>query len=113
MELVFGIFYRNQYQNRRGVLPTVFFGYRFLSEITGIVSRNFPELCLGIFFGIFQHVFFHIACTSLDKDYLFLYFLHALRFFWDTWCGKAVWINDLVSRINPLFSMYMLCISNI
>jgi hypothetical protein len=53
-ESVFGIFYRN----RRGVLPTVSFGYRFLSEITGFVSRNFPELCLGIFFGIFQHVIF-------------------------------------------------------
>jgi hypothetical protein len=25
------------------------FGYRFLSEITGFVSRNFPELCLRIF----------------------------------------------------------------
>jgi hypothetical protein len=61
-----------------------FFGYRFLSEITGFVSRNFPELCLGIFrncvsefFGIFQHVLFCIVCTSLDNDYLFLYFLEA------------------------------------
>jgi hypothetical protein len=26
-------------------------------------------------------VIFCIACTSLDKDYLFLYFLNALRFF--------------------------------
>jgi hypothetical protein len=41
----FGIFYRN----RRGVLPTISFGYRFLSEITGFMSRNFPELCLVIF----------------------------------------------------------------
>jgi hypothetical protein len=54
-----------------------------------IVSQNFPELCLGIFrncvsefFGIFQHVIFRIACTSLDKDYLFLYFLDTSRFFW-------------------------------
>jgi hypothetical protein len=34
----------------------------FLSEITGFVSRKFPELCLGIFsdffFGIFQHLIF-------------------------------------------------------
>jgi hypothetical protein len=35
-------------------LSTFFFGYRFLSEITGFVSRNFPEFCLGIF----QHVIF-------------------------------------------------------
>jgi hypothetical protein len=26
-------------------------------------------------------VIFRITCTSLDKDYLFLYFLDALRFF--------------------------------
>jgi hypothetical protein len=58
----------------------------------GIVSRNFSELCLGIF----QHVIFRIAYTSLDKDYIFLYFLDALRFFWDRWCWKAVEINDLV-----------------
>jgi hypothetical protein len=45
----FGIFYRNRYRNRRGVLPTISFGYRFLSEITGFVSRNFSELCLEIF----------------------------------------------------------------
>jgi hypothetical protein len=83
-ELVFGIFYRNRYRNRCVVLPTVSFGYWFLSEITGFVSRNFPELCLGIFWnclGIFQHVIFRIACTSLDKDYLFCIFLDALRFF--------------------------------
>jgi hypothetical protein len=48
-----------------------------VSEFTGIVSWNFSELCLGIF----QHVIFRIACTSLDKDYLFLYFLDALIFF--------------------------------
>jgi len=48
-----------------------------VSEFSGIVSLNFSELCLEIF----QHVIFRIACTSLDKDYLFLYFLDALRFF--------------------------------
>jgi hypothetical protein len=99
------VFFENGigFRNRRGVLPTVSFGYRFLSEITGFISRNFPELCLGIFrncfsefFGIFQQVIFRIACTSLDKDYLFLYFLDALRFFWDRWCWKAFEINDLV-----------------
>jgi hypothetical protein len=57
--------------------------------------------------------YFRIVCTSLDKNYLFLYFLDALRFFGDRWCWKAVEINDLVSRTNPLFSMHMLCISNI
>jgi hypothetical protein len=40
-------------------------------------------------------VIFRIDCTSLDKDY-FLYFLDALRFFWDRWCWKSVEINDLV-----------------
>jgi hypothetical protein len=44
-----GIGFRNRYRNRRGILPIVSFGYRFLSEITGFVSRNFPELCLEIF----------------------------------------------------------------
>jgi hypothetical protein len=70
-----------------------------LSEITGFVSRNFQELCLEIFWncvGIFQHVIFRIAYTSLDKNYLFLYFLDALRFFWDRWFKKAVEINDSV-----------------
>jgi hypothetical protein len=67
--IVFGIFYRNRYRNRRGVLPTVSIGYRFLSEIIGFVSRKFPELCLGIFSeffsGIFQHVIFsHLLYIS-------------------------------------------------
>jgi hypothetical protein len=50
-----GIFWKRNrfseffYRNRWGVLPTISFGYRFLSKITGIVSRNFPELCLGTF----------------------------------------------------------------
>jgi hypothetical protein len=48
-----GIGFRNflseSVRNRRGVLPTVSIGYRFLSEITGFVSRKFPELCLGFF----------------------------------------------------------------
>jgi hypothetical protein len=61
-------------------LPVFVGNYRIcVSEFSGIVSQNFPKLCLGIF----QHVIFGIACTSLDKDYLFLYFLDALRFFWD------------------------------
>jgi hypothetical protein len=47
-----------------------------LSKITGFVSRKFSELCLEIF----HNVIFRIACTSLDKDYLFLYFMDALRF---------------------------------
>jgi hypothetical protein len=110
-ESVFEICYRNQYRNRHGVLPTVSFGYWFLSEITEFVFQNFPELCLK-FFGIFQHVIFRIACTSLDKDYLFFgIFQHVI--FWDRWCWKAVGINDLVYRTNPHFSIHMLCISNI
>jgi hypothetical protein len=52
-----------------------------MSQNFSELSRNFSELCLT-FFGIFQHVIFRIACTSLDKDYLFLYFLDVLRFFW-------------------------------
>jgi hypothetical protein len=53
----------------------VFVGnYRIcVSKFFGIMSRNFSELCLR-FFEIFQHVIFRIACTSIDKDYLFLYF---------------------------------------
>jgi hypothetical protein len=88
------------------------------SSVTGF-CRKLPDLCLRIFrncvsefFEIFQHVIFHIACTSLDKDYFFLFF-GRLKIFWDRWCWKAVGINDLVSQTNPPFSMYMLCISNI
>jgi hypothetical protein len=55
-------------------LPVFVENYRIcVSEFSGTVSRNFSELCLR-FFGIFQYVIFRIACTSLDKDYLFLYF---------------------------------------
>jgi hypothetical protein len=77
-------------------LPVFDGNYRIcVSEFSGIVSRIFSELCLGIFQN-FPACDFRIACTSLDKDYLFLYFLDALRFFWDRWCWKAVVINDLV-----------------
>jgi hypothetical protein len=62
--------------------------YRPFPSVTGFCWK-LPDLFLGIFlncvsdfFGIFQHVIFRIACTSLDKDYLFLYILDALRFFW-------------------------------
>jgi hypothetical protein len=44
------------------------------------VSQNFSELRLR-FFGILQRVIFRIACTSLNKDYLFFVFLDALRSF--------------------------------
>jgi hypothetical protein len=37
----FWIFYRNQ--NQRVILPSVFFGYRFLSYFSRIVSQNFSE----------------------------------------------------------------------
>jgi hypothetical protein len=51
---------------------------------------------------------------SLDKDYLFLYFFGRIKIFWDRWCWKAVGINDLVSRTNPLFlcTCYVLVIYN-
>jgi hypothetical protein len=62
--------------------------YRPFPSVTGF-CRKLPDLCLGIFrncvsefFGIFQHVIFRIASTSLDKDYLFLYFWTPLDFFW-------------------------------
>jgi hypothetical protein len=69
--------------------------YRPFPSVT-VFCRKLPDLCFGIFrncvleffrivseiFGIFQHVIFHIDCTSLDKDYLFFFvFLDALRFF--------------------------------
>jgi hypothetical protein len=112
-ESVFGIFYQNRYRNRRGVLPTVSFGYRFCRKLPDLCLRIFRN-CVSEFFSEFSGMwFFGIACTSLDKDYLFLYFLDALRFFLDRWRWKAVEINDLVSRTNPPFSMHMLCISNI
>jgi hypothetical protein len=73
-------------------LPVFVGNYRiYVSKFSGIF-RN----CFSDFFGIFQQVIFRIACTFLDKDYLFLYFLDALRFFWDRWCWKAFEINDLV-----------------
>jgi hypothetical protein len=88
--------------NRRGGLTTVFFSCRFfvgnywicVSEFSGIVSQNF--------FKFSSMWFFRIVCTSLDKDYLFLYFLDALRFFWDRWCWKAVEIKIWsLERIHP------------
>jgi hypothetical protein len=89
--------------------------YQPFSSVTGF-CRKLPDLCLGIFRNYvskFSNMwFFRIVCTSLDKD-LFLYFLDALRFFWDIWCCKTIEINDLVSRTNPPFSMHMLCFSNI
>jgi hypothetical protein len=81
--------------------------YRPFPSVTGFV-RNY-QIYVSEFFGIFHHVIFRIVYTSLDKDYLFLYFFGCLKIFLDRWC----WINDLVSRTNPPFSIYMLRISNI
>jgi hypothetical protein len=95
--------------------------YRPFPSVTGF-CRKLPDFCLEIFrncvsefFSEFSSMwFFRIACTSLDKDYLFLYFFWCFKIiFLDRWCWKAVEINDLVSRTNPPFSMHMLCISNI
>jgi hypothetical protein len=63
--------------------------YRPFPSVTGF-CRKLPDLCLGNFRNCVSEFFrnfpacdfFRIACTSLDKDYLFLYFLDALRFFW-------------------------------
>jgi hypothetical protein len=94
--------------------------YRPFPSVTDF-CRKLPDLRLEIFgksvseffWNFLACDFFRIAYTSLDKDYLFLYFLDALIFFWDRWCWKAVEINDLVSWMNPPFSIHMLCISNI
>jgi hypothetical protein len=113
----FGIFRysRNRFRNFSiGFTGNGFFengiGFRnFLSESVSESAWCFTDrflrlpvfvgnyrICVSEFFGIFQHVIFRIACTSLDKDYLFLYFLDDLRFFWYIWCWKAIGINDLV-----------------
>jgi hypothetical protein len=115
---VFGIFYRD----RRGVLPTVSFGYRVfvgnyricVSEFSKIVSQIFSELCLR-FFGIFPHVIFHIACTFLDKDYLFLYFFGCLKIFLGkmvlegSW-GLMIWSLERIHSF--LCTCYVLVIYN-
>jgi hypothetical protein len=77
-------------------LPVFVGNYRIcVSKFSGIVSRNFLELCLGIFQNFPACDFSH-RLTSLDKDYLFLYFWTPLDFFCDIWCWKAVEITDLV-----------------
>lgn len=47
-------FLSESYRNRRVVLHAVSFGYRFLSETTRFVSRDFSELCLRIFHNGFS-----------------------------------------------------------
>ena len=85
------------------------------------MSQNFPELGFGIFrncvsefFGIFQHVIFRIASTSLDKDYLFLYFLDALRFFGIDGVGRqlrlTIWSLERIHHF--LCTCYVLVIYN-
>jgi hypothetical protein len=77
-------------------LPVFVGNYRIcVLKFSGIVSRNFSELCLGNFRNFPACDFSH-RLTSLDKDYLFLYFWTPLDFFCDIWCWKAVEINDLV-----------------
>jgi hypothetical protein len=63
----------------RNFLSESIIGIGVVSEIIGFVSRNFPELCLGIFFGIFQHVIFS---HRLYVDYSFLYFFGRFKIFW-------------------------------
>jgi hypothetical protein len=82
--------------------------YRPFPSVTGFCQK-LPDLCLEIFRNSPACDFFHIVCTSLDKDYLFLYFFGRFKiFFGDRWCSKAVEINDLVSGTNPPFSMHSL-----
>jgi hypothetical protein len=65
-ESVFGIFYRNWHD----VLPTVYFGYRFLSKITRFVSRNFSELCLGNFWNCVLNFSEIPACDFSHRLYV-------------------------------------------
>jgi hypothetical protein len=59
-------------------LPVFVGNYRIcVSEISGIVSRIFLEL----FRNFPACDFFRIACISLDKDYLFLYFFGRFKIF--------------------------------
>jgi hypothetical protein len=77
-----GIDFRNFLSESVSVIGVVF--YRPFPSVTGF-CRKLPNLCLEIFrncvsefFGIVSQNFptcdFRIACMSLDKDYLFLYF---------------------------------------
>jgi hypothetical protein len=89
-------------------LPVFVRNYRiYVSEISGIVSR--------IFFGIFQHVIFRIACTSLEKDYLFLYFFGRFKIFWGLdGVGRQLRLTILsLERIHHfLCTCYVLVIYN-
>jgi hypothetical protein len=91
-------------------LPVFVGNYRIcVSDFSEIVSQIFSELCLG-FFGIFQHVIFRIACTSLDKDYFFCIFLDTLRFFGIDSVGITIWS---IERIHSfLCTCYVLVIYN-
>jgi hypothetical protein len=56
---------------------------------------------------------FRIACTSLDKDYLFLYFLNALRFFWIDGVGSQLGLTIWSLKIHHfLCTCYVLVIYN-
>jgi hypothetical protein len=94
---------------------------RLFLWVTGF-CRKLPDLCLGIFrscvsefFSEFSNIwFFRIACTSLDKDYLFLYFLDALRFFGIDGVGRqlrlTIWSLERIHHF--LCTCYVLVIYN-
>jgi hypothetical protein len=113
---------------------TVFFeneiGFRnFLSESTWcftgrflwlpVFVRNY-QICVSEFFRncvseFFSMWFFRIACTSLDKDYLFLYFFRRLKiFFWIDGVGKqfrlTIWSLEWIHHF--LCTCYVLVIYN-
>jgi hypothetical protein len=86
--------------------------YRPFPSVTGF-CRKLLDLCLEIFRNFSACDFFASPVRLWIRITYFCIFSDALRFFWDTWCWKAVGINDLISRTNPPFSMHMLYISNI
>ena len=89
-------------------LPVFVGNYQIcLSEFSGIVSQ--------IFFSEFSSMwFFFIACTYLDKDYLFLYFLDTFRFFWIDGVGRqlrlTIWSLERIHHF--LCTCYVLVIYN-
>jgi hypothetical protein len=53
-------------------------------------------------------VIFRIACTSLDKDYVFLYFLDTLRFFGIDGVGRQLGLTIVLSNDSTLFYAHVM-----
>jgi hypothetical protein len=104
---------RNQFLEFSIEIGVVF--YRPFSSITGFY-RKLPVLCLGIFRNCVSNFFQNFpACDFFAspvrlwiKDYLFLYFLNALRFFWIDGVGSQlrlmIWSLE---RIHVFFAHVM------